>query len=278
MKSVDIILICYNQEKYIEQALRSVYAQVLPKDVSPRIIVADDSSPDMTLEIIKRLVPESPFPIVFLPEEPNMGISKNYKRSFAAAEAEYVFVLEGDDYWNSSEHISQHVQFLGSHPEISMTINRFYQTTIDGSSLTLPGWPRNKEYLEVRLEKQISEGNQLGNLSACCFRSSYLHQLPEDMYDIHVDDFLLGIMMAEFGTIAVLKEPTSVYRCNPNSMWARLSIVGKFRRNLEFARMYDEYQKSRYHGLWSKYKRQLVKNLYKELRTEIAHIVKRITK
>lgn len=275
---VDIILICYKQEQYIEQALRSIYAQELPKDVSARILVADDASSDDTLAIIKRLAIESPFSVLFLPKEPNMGISKNYQRSFAAADADYVFVLEGDDYWDNANHIVQHVQFLDKHPEISMSMNRFYQTTLDGSSKTLPGWPKDKEFIEVSLEKQIRQGNQLGNLSACCFRSSLLHQLPDDMYAIHVDDFLLGIMMAEFGNFAVLKEPTSVYRCNPNSLWARLSLIGKYRRNMQFAKMYDAYQQKQYHGMWLAYRKLMIRDLYKEIRTEIAHTLKRIFK
>lgn len=275
---IDIILITYKQEQYIEQAVRSIYAQELPKEVSARIIVADDASPDNTLAIIKRLVPESPFPIIFLLEEPNMGISKNYKRSFAATNADYVFVIEGDDYWNKPNHIVQHVQFLDAHPEITMSMSRFYRTTLDESKITLRGWGCEKDYYTVDLEKQISQGNQLGNLSACCFRSSLLHQLPDDMYDVHVDDFFLGIMMAEYGNIAILREPTSVYRCNPNSMWARLSLLGKFRRNMQFGRIYDRYQKKRYHELWRKYKRQLVKELYRDIRTEIAHKIKQIIK
>ncbi len=278
MKTIDIILICYNQELYIEQALRSAYRQVLPEDASARIVVADDESLDKTLTIIKRLAPESPFPMMFLPNEPNMGISKNYKRSFVAADGDYVFVIEGDDYWDSPNHISQHVQFLDAHPEISMSMNRFYQTDMKGSSRTLPRWLKDKEYVEINLEKQISEGNQLGNLSACCFRSTYLHQLPEDMFDIHVDDFLLGIKMAEFSNIAILKEPTSVYRCNPNSMWARLSLLGKFRRNMEFARMYDEYQKRCYHKMWKTYIKQLVVGLLTDIRISMAHKIKRIIK
>ena len=56
MTTIDIILFCYNQEQYIEQALRSIYAQELPEGVSARIIVADDCSPDKTLEIDRKSV------------------------------------------------------------------------------------------------------------------------------------------------------------------------------------------------------------------------------
>ena len=98
-KTIDILLVAYNQEKYIRQALDGIFIQRLENDIKMRIIVADDASRDNTLAIIKRRAPESPFPMVFLPEESNMGISKNYKRSFASTEAECVVILEGDDYW-----------------------------------------------------------------------------------------------------------------------------------------------------------------------------------
>ena len=80
MIMADVILLCYNQEQFIEKALRSIYAQEVSKDVSVRILVADDCSQDSTLDIIKRIASESPYPIEILPKEANLGISKNYRR------------------------------------------------------------------------------------------------------------------------------------------------------------------------------------------------------
>lgn len=217
MITIDIILFCYNQEQYIEQALRSIYAQELPKDERARIIVADDASPDNTLAIIKRLAPESPFPMVFLPEEPNMGISKNYKRSFAATEADYVAILEGDDYWLQS-HLTQHVEFLEAHSECSMSMNEI--TTSNEQTQQMLYHPmvhkENATHMMVDTHKQIAEGNQLGNLSACVFRGPYLRELPDNLFDLPIADWMIGIMLAQRGDIGILKGSSSVYRVKAN--------------------------------------------------------------
>lgn len=256
MTTIDIILFCYKQEQYIEQALRSIYAQELPRDVSSRIIVADDASPDTTLAIIKRLAPQSPFPMVFLPEEPNMGISKNYKRSFAATKADYVAILEGDDYWLPN-HIAQHVEFLQTHPECSMSMNEI--TFMHGESLdiheSITFRNRKEDYILVDLHKQIVCGNQLGNLSACIFRGDYLRELPTDLFNMPIADWMLGVMLAQRGYIAILKESTSVYRVKASGVWAGQSLWQQHKIMIRYANMYDKFQNGKYHAEWREFKR-----------------------
>ena len=257
MITVDIILFCYNQEQYIEQALRSIYAQELLKDVKARIIVADDCSPDGTLNIIKRVAPESPFPIVFLPEEPNMGISKNYKRSFAATEADYVAILEGDDYWLPN-HLKQHIDFLQTHPECSMSMSEI-SYLIEGTNEIKLGYISRKndiDYLLVDVERQITEGNQLGNLSACVFRGQYLHELPDNLYDMPIADWMLGVMLAQSGYIAKIKGSSSVYRVKSSGVWAGQNKWQQHFTMLKAADRYDGYQEGKYHAEWQQFKRK----------------------
>lgn len=255
MTTIDIILFCYKQEQYIKQALRSIYAQKLPKEVCARIIVADDASPDNTLAIIKRLAPESPFPMVFLSEEPNMGISKNYKRSFAATTADYVAILEGDDYWLPN-HLAQHVEFLQTHPECSMSMNEITFLHEDGV-VTVGKVVKDAQsnYKMIGLQKQIVEGNQLGNLSACMFRGQYLRELPETLYDMPVADWMLGIMLAQRGDIGIIKGSTSVYRVKASGVWAGQSLWQQHKIMIRYANMYDKFQNGKYHAEWSEFKR-----------------------
>ena len=69
----------------------------------------------------------------------------------------------------------------------------------------------NHEVYYVDTKRQISEGNQLGNLSACVFRTSCIKQLPDSLYSISIADWMLGVMLSQQGLIALLKESTSVY-------------------------------------------------------------------
>lgn len=258
MITIDIILFCYNQEQYIEQALRSIYAQDLPKDVTARIIVADDASPDKTLAIIKRLAPESPFPIVFLPQEPNMGISKNYKRSFAATEADYVAILEGDDYWLPN-HLAQHIKFWKQHSDCSMAMSRITPMHLwtDGQEQIQPlgrwGYPSDPYLVDLHI--QITEGNQLGNLSACSFRGDILRNLPDGLFDIPIADWMIGVMMADHAPIALLAESSSVYRVKASGVWAGRSKWKQHKIMLQYADMYDRFQNGKYHTEWQQFKR-----------------------
>lgn len=266
--SVDIILFCYKQEQYVEQALRSIYAQELQHDVEARIIVADDCSPDGTLNIIKRLASESPFPMEFLPDEPNMGISKNYKRSFAATKADYVAILEGDDYWMPN-HLRQHIEFLTNHPECSMSMNEIqYLHELTGEKgIGYMVKYTQADYVVVDVEKQISCGNQLGNLSACVFHGGYLRELPMDLFDMPIADWMLGVMLAQRGYIAILRGSTSIYRVKPSGVWAGKSLWQQHIEMLRFANMYDRYQKGLYHKEWKQFKR----NCWREVRRNWMH-------
>lgn len=229
MTTIDIILFCYNQEQYIEQALRSIYAQELPENVSARIIVADDASPDNTLAIIKRLSPESPFPVLFLPEEPNIGISKNYKRSFAATTADYVAILEGDDYWLPN-HLVQHVEFLRKHQKYSMSINSI--TFLEEGKSFLSGWAYPTSSVSISVEEQIACGNQLGNLTACVFRGDYLRILPAELFNQYIADWEIGILIAQNGPICKFRESTSVYRLNPHGQWTQCDMNERTRSRI----------------------------------------------
>ena len=107
---IDVILCCYNQENTIQQALESIYSQKTDDVVN--IIVADDMSNDKTLEIIKSIPKKKGFEISILESENRLGLEKNYQRAFAHCKNEFVFILEGDDWWSSENHIKQHVIFF----------------------------------------------------------------------------------------------------------------------------------------------------------------------
>lgn len=118
----NIILITYNQEKDIRQALESILMQKRTFDFN--IIVADDCSTDTTLQIISEYAEKSDIEFIFLPQTSNLGYIKNYQRAFAACNRDYIAIMEGDDYWLSPSHLENHIRFLANHPECSMSYNR----------------------------------------------------------------------------------------------------------------------------------------------------------
>ena len=178
--TVNIILITYNQEQYISQAVKSILMQRVNDDVQVRVIVADDCSKDKTLDIIKSYEDKSPFLFVYLNADTNLGISKNYQRAFAACDGDYIAILEGDDWWSSPNHIEQHIRFLDTHKECSMSMNTITLFMQETQELKPAYWEygENTDVYYVDAECQITQGNQLGNVTACVLRNTCIKELP----------------------------------------------------------------------------------------------------
>ena len=74
MKSISIIIPCYNAEKFIEKNIRFLIKIIKKEKLSYQLILIDDGSTDNTKKIIKRLINKS-IKKIFLP--------KNFGKSFA---------------------------------------------------------------------------------------------------------------------------------------------------------------------------------------------------
>jgi glycosyltransferase involved in cell wall biosynthesis len=221
MIRVDIILISYNQESYIRQAVESILIQQVSEGVDVKVIIADDGSDDNTLSIIAEYEKSSCFPFNYLPRENNMGMQRNYQRAFAACQGDYVFILEGDDYWCSPNHIMQHVLFLEQHLECSMSVNGIVLLWQQMSLFEMNPKECETDVVYVNLQQQI-EGNHIGNFSATCLRTKLLGCFPSQMYNLEFADWLVGIIMSQYGFIALLQDYTSVYRKHSNGQWSGL--------------------------------------------------------
>lgn len=258
MIKVDIILVSYCQERFIEQALASISKQVVNKDVFLRLIVADDYSTDNTLSIIHRLVSGFSFPVVILPTSHNLGIAKNYQRAFSECDGDYIAILEGDDYWSSPSHIQEHIDFLTRYPECSMSMNRITYCDENGKLYSFR-WGYSESHHFVSTREQIENGNQLGNLSACVLRTRFVKHLPDTLYDLPIADWMLGVMLSQYGPIGLFEETTSVYRKNANSTWASKSHLSHVRTMIQLANKYDSFQQGLFHKNWRTFKHNLIK-------------------
>ena len=248
---LDIILISFNQEAYIAQAVDSILAQQFSCDVKLNLIVADDVSTDGTLGIIRERLATSDMHAEFLPKGKNVGYVINYKQAFAACEGDYVAILEGDDYWLEG-HLQQHMDFLETHKDYSMSMNRYFRL-MPGGEFKEGGWGCMGDFRTVGIDEQLGSGNQLGNLSACMFRGSLVRSIPDPFYDLNMADWELGAYMAQFGPIAILRQQTSVYRISDKGQWAGLTDDQKKSALVADLRAMDSFFGGKYHAFCRKY-------------------------
>lgn len=242
---MSVLLVTYNHQNHIHQALDALFGQIL--DGSIELIIADDASSDNTLAIIKSYAgKDNRFNFKYLDGRKNLGITKNYQRGFAACTGEYVAVLEGDDYWVSPFKLQRQADFLDTHWECDLcTVNYF---VFEEERLHLYARTHIGTGHRLISARDLIADNLVGNFSTCLYRKSALAALPKQLFELCSYDWIVNICVANSRWIGFLEEPMSVYRCHSNGVWTQTSQLEKLSIQLELIPAYDELTNHIYHA------------------------------
>jgi glycosyltransferase involved in cell wall biosynthesis len=95
---VSVLVVFLNEERFLEEAVASVYAQTWPHW---EILLADDGSTDRSTEIAKEFARRDPTRVRYLehPGHQNRGASATRNLAARAARGEWIAFLDGDDVW-----------------------------------------------------------------------------------------------------------------------------------------------------------------------------------
>ena len=94
--TVSFVIVTYNQEDYVKDAIQSVFSQTF----SPiEIIIADDCSTDNTFKIIKSEVEtyKGSNQVRVIRNEVNLGLSGNLQNAIRNSTGELLILMAGDD-------------------------------------------------------------------------------------------------------------------------------------------------------------------------------------
>lgn len=93
---VTIAVICYKQERFVEEAFKSALAQTY----SPlEVVITDDCSPDSTFSIIEKIASEykGPHKLIIHRNERNLGLAGNVNKAWDLSSGEFLVTQGGDD-------------------------------------------------------------------------------------------------------------------------------------------------------------------------------------
>lgn len=99
MKEVSVVIPAYNCGKYLSCAIRSVMKQKIDLE----IILIDDASADGTEEIVYELKRAADYPIHYIRNQKNLGVSASRNRGVRLAEGKYIAWLDADDWWEEGK-------------------------------------------------------------------------------------------------------------------------------------------------------------------------------
>ena len=107
---VSVVMITYNHEPYIAQAIEGVVSQ--ETDFPIELIIGEDCSTDRTREIVLEFQRRYPEIIRVLFSGKNVGMQTNGTRTILAARGEYMAICEGDDWWHRKDKLQIQIPFF----------------------------------------------------------------------------------------------------------------------------------------------------------------------
>jgi glycosyltransferase involved in cell wall biosynthesis len=115
---VSVIILSYNQEKYISQAIDSILLQ--KTEFNYEILVGDDHSSDGSVKIIEQYAREHKTVVRSFINTENLGSLKNEYNLIKKAKGKYIAFLEADDYWVDEQKMQKQVSFLENNSDFGL--------------------------------------------------------------------------------------------------------------------------------------------------------------
>jgi len=249
-----ILLITYNQEKFIRQALDSVLMQQV--DFPIEVVIADDYSQDSTLAIAREYQGGA-HNVRLLPSEEKIGITRNLQRGFAACQGKYIAVLEGDDYWISPNKVKTVSTFLDQHQECSFCFHRLirYDETSDCAAVH-PMIEAGSDFT-VFSASDLARGNFVGGLSTCTYRREVIDSLDPGLWKLKVREWPFNIVVATHGPIGYVPEILSIYRAHWGGIFSKKTVDEQIPILRELIESYNKYLNFKFDAEFREFKQVL---------------------
>lgn len=245
MEKLTVVILTYNLEEYIEQAVESVLMQKV--NFEYKIRISDDCSTDHTVNIIKKLQDKYSDKIELLLSSENGGSLKNSNRAFAGIKSEYIALLDGDDFWIGENQLQKKIDFLDSHPEY---------TLCGGDTVMLYGDYTKKQIISAAsdfsygFEDYLQGHVPFVHTSALVLRNCiYKDGIPQIYYTVE-DTFencavrgeeFRFIIHLEKGKLMVFTDVVSCYRIHEMGMWQGASETKRMIETAISRNFYDKY-------------------------------------
>lgn len=237
---VSILMITYNQESFISQAIDSVLMQKVNFDYE--IVLGEDCSTDKTRNIVIDFQRRYPDKVRLLLREYNLGMMNNFIHTFQALKGQYIAMLEGDDYWTDPYKLQKQVDLLESHPECAICFHdvEFVCEDQDTAGHVFKPSPKTISTIE-----DIIKGNFIFTAS-CMFRNGLFESFPEWYYSLGIGDWPLHVLNAQYGKIGYIDEIMAAHRVHRGGYWSRQSRLETLDRLIETARRISVHFGSKY--------------------------------
>ena len=231
--SLEVLILSYCHERWIKDAVQSVLSQSYSQHM--RITLIDDYSTDKTVDIADRLLVESGKDYKILVNSRR----KHPEYSFwwdaiRNSEADYVALLDGDDYWICPEKIEIQISRLESNKQLAISHHDYVITADSTAPISEKKFNSDKrDDLNFDLAEGLSLGshNSIGT-SSVVLRREFVPVMPVGFNNLRISDYPLWALTSDGKLIEKVKFPMSAYRIHQNNVFANLPIETKLYEEL----------------------------------------------
>ena len=211
---ISVAMLVYNHEKYLEQALQSIFEQKIY--VSYEVVIGEDCSTDHSREIIEKWMKKYPGVIRLLSREHNLGMHENFNELVFACKGKYIAWLEGDDFWQDDYKLFKQYSFLEKNPDYTGVVCNV--TVVDEEGI--PDLTQQKNYPLQKegdfLFEDLEKGKSPGQTGTFFHRNIFKRMNERErklVCNCHAngDTRIIGIMSL-YGKIRIMPEMMSAYR------------------------------------------------------------------
>ncbi len=209
---VSVVIPCYNQDRFLPEAIESVLAQTH----SPvEIIVVDDGSPDTTSEVAER------YPTVRCIRQQNQGLSGARNTGLRESRGKFLMFLDADDRLTTNA-VQAHLECFAAHPDAGFVVGDIDRIHEDGSFECAPRWP----ILTANFYEELLKANHVANTIAVMFRRTVLETVGEFVRTISAaEDYEMLLRAARSFPSAHHRTVVAYYRRYSASMSRKGSLM-----------------------------------------------------
>lgn len=218
---VSVLMLTYNQESYIDEAIRSVMLQ--QTDFDFELVIGNDASTDRTGERCEAWKLRYPEQIMLVNRERNLGLIGNFIATYELCRGTYIAICEGDDFWTDKTKLQRQADFLDVHPDFSTCFHRVINYYAESGTKSLSNGRRQQVDTDIR---DLAQSNYISNVSVL-FRRGLFGRLPDWFSQVSTYDYAIHMLNAAYGRIHYMKRPMAVYRQHRRAIWSRAQFYAK---------------------------------------------------
>jgi glycosyltransferase involved in cell wall biosynthesis len=208
MSLVSIMMITYNHELYIKDAILGVLNQETKFEYE--LIIANDCSTDKTEEVIEAILSTHPKAslIKYTKHLQNKGMVLNFKWALEQCKGDYIALCEGDDYWTDPLKLQKQFDFLTRNDEFVMCFHKVHILKTNG--LIVPDFITT---LPPNFQNRITLLKNRNYIHTCSVMFKNLKINLPDILELTPEvDYLFYIILTQYGKIGYLESSMSIYR------------------------------------------------------------------